>query len=520
MHSRSSQAATRSAGAASAAAAKSSGSPDLSSSSSAAAASAGEQGDNDQKTPLSESSSPAPEGEEDAPAEEEALDGVTFADMLKAMQAMRDEMKELRKQQQPQPLSLSASAPSPAPPADASAPQAAATSSGPAPHAQAAATADIASLLLAMQEGQARQASQLLLLQSLGELPSFTGKGADTTLVAEEWLQRTEDFFVAREQAMGIDAAKGEQARLRSVATVLQDDARRWYAALPKRPATWLEFQEAVKARFCSVPSERIRVDRLTEFVEKASRLRDRLNVQGMQAFTARFAQLAGEVPDDLVTGRGKLALLSRGLPQRYAEVVLKEEAKKPTPPLHEVINTVLARASQKEQAASYGGASSSPASAAPMNLDAISLAVATFGWTREEANQHLSDSEGWAPHDTHGGPQGSSFGQGTGPASKGSSTPAPSAEDKLDKILNALTAKVGAGPSGREHGRSRRNAPSGVLKDIPQALFEERKKLGLCCKCGVAKYEPGGHGHNAVTCKAPADKTTTAAEGRKKAGF
>lgn len=101
-----------------------------------------------------------------------------------------------------------------------------------------------------------------------------------------------------------------------------------------------------------------------------------------------------------------------------------------------------------------------------------------------------------------------------------GSPTPASSTEDKLDRILNALAAKVGAGPSGREHGRSRRNAPSGVLKDIPQALFEERKKLGLCCKCGVAKYEPGGHGHNAVTCKAPADKTTTAAEGRKKAGF
>jgi hypothetical protein len=50
--------------------------------------------------------------------------------------------------------------------------------------------------------------------------------------------------------------------------------------------------------------------------------------------------------------------------------------------------------------------------------------------------------------------------------------------------------------------------------------LFHARKKAGLCCKCGVAKYEPDAHGHNARTCKAAADKTTSVEEGRKKAGF
>jgi len=480
---------------------------------------------------------PGPADEEDSEEQggapdAEADNGISVAEMRKEMEAMRKEMARMKRaqqqqQQQPQLQSLSLSA-SP-------------SSSAPLP------SSDIAAILRAMQESSAQQAeqmrlqqeaatelarkqqaasaAQLLILQSLGELPSFTGKGGDTTLVAQEWLQRAEDFFTAREQALGTDATLGDRARVLSVATALQDDARRWFTALPLRPATWAEFQDAVKARFCSVPSERIRVDRLTEFIDKAARLRDKLNVQGMQAFTARFAQLAGEVPDDLITGRGKLALLARGLPQRYAEVVLKEESKKPTPPLHQVINSVLSRASQKEQAASYGGASSSPASAAPMNLDAISLAVATFGWTREEAQINLSDSEGWAPHDTDSSalqpsPASSSS---SGPASVAPPTP-PSISQQIEAaVLNALAthgiAKVGAGPAAREQNRSRRSAPSGMAKEIPSDLFEARKKVGLCCKCGVAKYEPGA-GHNSRTCKAPIDKTTSVVDGRKKANF
>jgi hypothetical protein len=235
-----------------------------------------------------------------------------------------------------------------------------------------------------------------------------------------------------------------------------------------------------------------------------------------MQAFTARFAQLAGEVPDDLVTGRGKLALLARGLPQRYSEVVLQEEAKKPTPPLHQVINTVLARASQKEQAASYGGASSTPASAAPLGLDAISLAVSTFGWSREEAQTNLSDSEGWAPHDTFGGAQGSSS---SAPASATSSPPQSLNDQIQAAVLNALS-RVGAGPAGRDRNQSRRSVPGGVTKEVPAELAKSRYDAGLCIKCGIAKYEPGGKGHNSRTCKAPADKTTSVAEGRKKANF
>ena len=461
--------------------------------------------------------------QEDAEAPQASgSDGAAVAEMFQRMQAMEEELNKLRQQQQPpqqQSLSLGASS-SPPPP-----------------------SSDIVALIRAMQQDsdqraeqmlkqqeaavelarkqQAASAAQLLILQSLGDLPTFNGKGADTTLIAQEWLQRAEDFFTAREQAVATDAAQADKARLTSAATALQDDARRWYTALPQRPATWTEFCDTVKARFCSVPSERIRVDKLTEFIEKAARLRDKLNVQGMQAFTARFAQLAGEVPDEYLTQHHKLALLARGLPQRYAEVVLQEDAKKPLPLLHQVINTVLGRAANKEQAASYGGSSSSPASAAPIGLDAIALAATTFGLTREEAGQYVAESEGWAPHDTHGGSQLQQGGAGAGPASKASSPPASSSDDKLDRILNALAthAKVGAGPAARER-NSRRNAPSGVMKEVPQDLFEARKKAHLCCKCGVAKYEPGGKGHNSVTCKAAADKTTSVAEGLKKAGF
>jgi hypothetical protein len=464
-----------------------------------------------------------PMEQEDAEAPQAlGSDGDDAAAIRKEMQAMRDEIKRLKQAQQPpQQQSLSLGAPSSSS-SSAPPPAAVANGAGQAPQQQTATIADLAELFKIMQEGQARQASQQLVLRSLGELPSFSGKGADTTLIAQEWLQRAERYFAVREQASGMGAAQDDQARLLTAAYALQDDARRWYDALPQPPSSWAGFRDAVKARFCSVPGERIRLDRLREFVEKAHRMRDKLNVQGMQAFTARFAQMAGEVSARFLTDHGQLELLARGLPLRYAEVVAKEDAKEPPPLLHDVINLVLARASQKEQVASYGGASSSPASAAPIGLDAIALAAATFGLTREEASQYVADSEGWVPYDTHDGSQPQQGGAGAGPASKVSPPPTSSSDDKLDRILSALAthAKVGAGPAARDRNNSRRNPPSGVMKDIPPDLVKARQEADLCIKCGVAKYEPGGKGHNSRTCKAAADKTTSVAEGRKKAGF
>ena len=503
---------TRKGGAAQAAAAGSS-------SGAAAAASSSGAGGHEGKAP--DDDVEAMEQEDAEAPQASGSDGAAVAKMFQRMQAMEEELNKLRQQQPPQQQSLSLGASSSSPPGNDIAALVRAMQESAAQQAEQMRKQQEAAAELARKQ-QAASAAQLLILQSLGDLPTFNGKGADTTLTAHEWLQRAEDFFTAREQAVGTDAALADKARLLSAATALQDDARRWYTALPQRPATWTEFCDTVKARFCSVPSERIRVDRLTEFIDKAARVRDKLNVQGMQAFTARFAQLAGEVPDEYLTQHHKFALLARGLPQRYAEVVLQEDAKKPLPLLHDVINTVLSRAANKEQAASYGGNSSSSASAAPISLDAIAVTAAAYGWTREEASRHLVDSEGWAPYDTHGGSQQQQGGAGAGPASSASPPPASSISEQIQAaVLSALAthAKVGAGPAARER-NSRRNAPRDVMKEVPQDLFEARKKAHLCCKCGVAKYEPGGKGHNSVTCKAAADKTTSVEEGKKKAGF
>lgn len=450
-------------------------------------------------------------------------DRVALANMLQEMRALRDEVARLKQAPPPPPpqsLSLGAAA---APPPQPSNPLA---------------SPDVAALIRAMQDSAAAQAdqarqqqaaasAQLLLLQSLGELPTFNGKGADTPLIAHEWLKCSEDFFAAREQAMNTTAALSDKARLLNAATALTDDARRWYQALPARPSTWAAFRVAFEARFGSVASVRILVDKLHEFVDKAARLRDKLNVQGMQAFTARFAQLAGEVPDSHLTAHGKLALLARGLPQRYAEVVLKEDAKEPPPPLHEVINIVLSRAANREQAAAYGGASSS-SGAAPAGVDAISLAVITYGWTREEAARHLAETEGWQEHDTSAPPRSGAGAAANHALSSRSAASAPSDDrfERLETLINSVAARVGAGPAARDNAarngssNSRRNVNAGVRNEIPSELVEARKAAGLCIKCGVVKYEGGNKGHNAGTCKAAADKTTTVAEGKKKAGF
>ena len=58
------------------------------------------------------------------------------------------------------------------------------------------------------------------------------------------------------------------------------------------------------------------------------------------------------------------------------------------------------------------------------------------------------------------------------------------------------------------------------MQKAIPQELATARKEAGLCIKCGVEKYEPGGKGHNARTCQRAIDPKTSVAEGLKKASF
>lgn len=399
---------------------------------------------------------------------------------------------------------------------------------------QQAAAADNARAHQAIVADEARKqaaasAAQLLTLQSLGALPAFSGKGvADTTLLANDWLGEVEDHFAEKEQALGVSAAQGDRARVNSATNLLQGDAGRWFRSLPLRPATWADFRAAFEARFCSVADERLRGEKLAEFAEKQSRLRDKMNVTGLQAYTARFQQLAGEVTSDYMPLHAKLALFARGLPARLAELVMKEDSKKPPTPLEDVITIVLSRAAQREAVSAFHGApqgaSSSSASAAPIDLASVSLAASLYGWTPEEARANFDGPEGWKPHDTDAAPQFRPQGASSSSATAASSSPTAGMPAEWQQFMfNALSLKFDPNRQGNDRGngnRSRRNAPSSITKEVPAELIAARKEAGLCMKCGIHEYTPGSQGHNSNTCRANIDKTTSAAEGKKKANF
>ena len=374
----------------------------------------------------------------------------------------------------------------------------------------------------AAQQQQLQATAQLLSLQALGQLPTFSGKGASTGLAALEWAKHAERFFAAREAALGITAAQGDTTRVTLAANALQEEAQRWYDGIPlaSRPTTWTDFRRLLEGRYSSVPAVRVRLEQLRGFVDAARRLRDKVTLEGLQAYTSRFQQLAGEIPDTHLTEHGRLELLARGLSARLAEVVLTEDAKPQPLALHEIVQRILAKAAFKEYAGGMSSASGFPSSARndAMEVDAISLCAVQFGITREEAARYVEPGEGWAPHDTDA--------RSSAPAKSPASSSSEGIEERLlaafEARFKALASSSGNSSSGSQ-GKpqsSRRYVPSGVKDQIPEAMIEARKAAGLCVKCGVVKYEGGGRGHNAKTCKAGFDKTTSVAEGKKKAGF
>lgn len=379
----------------------------------------------------------------------------------------------------------------------------------------------------AMQQQQLQATAQLLSLQALGPLATFSGKDAATGLAAIQWLQQAERYFAARETALGISSAQGDASRVMLAANALQDGALLWYNGLPAaaRPTTWAAFCETLRARYGgNVPSARIRLDQLRNFVDAARRLRDKMTLEGLQAYTARFQQLSAEIPDTHLTAHGTLELLARGLAPRLAEVVLTEDAKDTPAALHEVIRKVLAKATFKEYAAGQSGAPSAAASSSsstPMQLDAIALCATQFGISRDDAARYLEPQEGWVSHDTSGAGPSSLPPPSANPPPRAADSPS---EAQMERLLAVLESRFGRAsssePRGHAKGSQRRNVPSGVRNDVPDVLAKARKEAGLCIKCGVAKYEGGGNGHNSRTCKAPADITTSVAEGRKRANF
>jgi hypothetical protein len=234
-------------------------------------------------------------------------------------------------------------------------------------------------------------AQQMLGLASLGMLPNFAGQADASGMAAREWLQKAEHHFSVRETTLGVSAAQGDTFRVHSARAALTGDALRWLMALPSPPSTWQEFKTAFANRFSSVPAAQVREQQLRQFVSAAHRLRDKLNVEGLQRYTTLFLQRAGEIPSGRMTEATKRHLYSQGLPTRYAEMVLTEDAEAEPMALHEVAQHVLAKATMKTYAGASAGyqieeASTTQRDGDAMDVDAVSLCAAHFGVTRDEA--------------------------------------------------------------------------------------------------------------------------------------
>jgi hypothetical protein len=351
-------------------------------------------------------------------------------------------------------------------------------------------------------------AQQMLGLASLGALPSFAGQADASGMAAREWLQKVEHYFTMRETTLGVDAAHGDAFRVHSARAALTGDALRWLMALPSPPATWQEFKTVFSERFSSVPAAQVREQQLRQFVSTAHRLRDKLNVEGLQRYTTLFLQRAGEIPTSRMTDATKRHLYSQGLPTRYAEVVLTEDAKAQPMALHEVAQHVLAKATLKAYAGAGAGSGEQSArrDGDAMDVDAIALCAMQFGVSRDEAAAYCVVGESCS-----GGT--ASAGAAAAPSQAGSD------RELLTQLLAAITSpRFHKGASNSRGGKSTGAPAEGALKDIPEDLIAARKKANLCAKCGVVRYERGAKGHNARTCKASPDKTTSVADGLKRA--
>jgi hypothetical protein len=365
-----------------------------------------------------------------------------------------------------------------------------------------------------MQLQQPNQAAQMLTLSSLGQLNRFHGRSDASGMVAREWVAHAELHFSAREHALQMPGGQADAHRVMAACGAMQDDALRWWSALQTPPSTWAALREALLRRFASIPAAQVQEASLHRFIEASKKTRDRLNVEGIQRYTTLFLQYAGLIPDSRMTDATKRSLYAKGLPPYHAEFVLKDDAKEQAMPLHELAQKVVSRATLKEYASSTSSSSSAhTAHGDAMQVDAISLAAMQFGVSREEAASYLEPAEGWSIHDTD---------QPQGPPRHKAGPPASSEEAFMEKILAAVGTRFGNSHAGgsSSSGLSRRTVPADVKKQVPEPLAKERSAAGLCIKCGIVPYGQGKNGHNSRTCKAAPDLTTSAKDGKRRAGL
>jgi hypothetical protein len=343
-------------------------------------------------------------------------------------------------------------------------------------------------------------------------LPLFDGAGNTSGIAAHAWLRQVERAFVERQASAG-QSALSDARCIAAAAAALRGAAEAWYSALPLPPTTWDAWKAALLSRFQPANARLLIEGKLHALVEATAKFRERLNANGLDRYTAQFQQLAGQVPAEMMTERAKVLLYARGLPQRMRELVAQEEeqsfdSKKPME-LNAIAAKILKRAAIRETASSSAGPPASASSGSnagaddAMDLSAIELCRRAFELSAAEARDYLEPAEGWAPHDTTPAGSGSSCG------------PSSARTSELEQQVHALQAQLAAlGPVGR------RSVQPVVKKEVPEQLAADRRAAGLCIRCGVAKYEAGGKGHNSRTCKLPCDLSTPASIGAKRAGL
>jgi hypothetical protein len=353
---------------------------------------------------------------------------------------------------------------------------------------------------------------QTLALASLAPLEPYHGTANATDNRTRQWLAQVEHHCLVRENALNLSPLQGDGQRVATARNALKDGALAWYMALAIKPTTWEEFGSALLKRYGSLATPQVLVQQLFTYAQQSARVKDKLNDVGLARHATEFQLLANQIPASDMTDMTKRQLFIQGLPPRAAEFALEDGVKEAPLPLHELCDRVVARAQHKAYATGTTAAAPRRDHGNHMDVDAISLAAMQFGVSYEDAARYVEPAEGWAPHDTETAP----------PPVAGAGTLDVETVAKLCAMYksgrfapsNGSSTSSSGGPS------SRRNVPFDVKKNIPEALVKERMAAGLCVKCGTTKYSAGAHGHNSRTCKLPSDTKTSAADGKKKAGF
>ena len=341
-------------------------------------------------------------------------------------------------------------------------------------------------------------------------LPLFDGSGSVGGTAAHSWLRQVERAFDERASIAG---PVSDGRRIGAAGVALRGGADTWYASLTQRPSTWGEFKKALLGRFQPTSVQLILENRLNELVDAAAKLRHRLNTQGLERYTQQFQLLAHQIPSGLMLERTKVLLYAKGLPNRLHEHILHADVKAQESgvpmDLSQIVDQILQRSATRESALGHTTAAAGQSSSSDaMDLSAVQQCCQAFGVSAADAAQYMEPAEGWSLHDT-------SAPLRNNVRDHAPSTPSSSAS-AFAQQLNAIQQQLSAMSSGSS---SRRSIAPPARESVPKELVAERVKAGLCVRCGVAKYEGGNTGHNSRTCKAPMDKTTSAAVGAKKAG-